>query len=304
MTSQSDSARFNRTQFGKGPSVLRSLTSSRRNQRLVGTTITYIILFIGAAILMIPLFWMISTSIKPQDQIYTYPIVWIPREFVWQNYPQVFESVAFARFLWNSTVLSVFGIIGNVIGSSLAAYGFARFRFPGRTVLFIVMLSTMMVPAWVTMIPTFIIFKNLGWLNTYLPLLVPHFFAQPFYTFLLRQFFLGVPKEMDEAARIDGASTMRIFWQIYLPLSNAALITVAIFAFFYHWNELLMPLIYLQSQDKFPVALGIASFVSNQTQNFALMMAAALIAMAPLLIIFFFAQRLFIQGVVMTGVKG
>lgn len=303
MTSQSDSA-LSHSQFDQRVPTRRSWLSSRSNQRLIGTIVTYMILFAGAIVLMIPLFWMLSTSIKPQDQIYTYPIVWIPREIVWENYPLVFELVAFARFLLNSTFLSVFGIIGNVIGSSLAAYGFARFRFPGQTTLFIVMLSTMMVPAWVTMIPTFIIFKELGWLNTYLPLLVPHFFAQPFYTFLLRQFFLGIPKEMDEAARIDGASTLHIFWQIYLPLSNAALITVAIFAFFFHWNELLMPLIYLQSQDKFPVALGIASFVSDQTQNFALMMAAALIAMAPLLIIFFFAQRLFIQGVVMTGVKG
>ena len=281
-----------------------SWRSSRQRRKFIGTIATYLLLFAGGAVLMIPLFWMVSTSIKPQDQIYSFPIVWIPRQIVWENYPLVFDSVPFARYLLNSATLSVLGIVGNVVGSSLAAYGFARFRFPGRTLLFVIMLSTLMVPAWVTMIPTFIIFKELGWLNTYLPLLVPHYFAQPFYTFLLRQFFLAIPKEIDEAARIDGASTLRIFWQIYLPLSNAALITVAIFAFFYHWNELLMPLIYLQTQDLFPVALGIASFISQQNQNFALMMAAALIAMAPLLIIFFFAQRLFIQGVVMTGVKG
>lgn len=299
MTSQLD-----HSQLSQNTTPQASWMASKSRQKLIGNIVIYTILFVGAAVLMIPLFWMASTSVKPQDQIYTYPIVWIPREIVWENYPGVFENIAFGRFLWNSTVISFFGIIGNLLGSSLAAYGFARFRFPGRTILFIILLSTMMVPLWVTMIPTFIIFKELGWLNTYLPLLVPHFFAQPFYTFLLRQFFLGIPKEMDEAARIDGASTLRIFWQIYLPLSNAALITVAIFSFFYHWNELLMPLIYLQSQDKFPVALGIASFVSDQTQNFALMMAAALIAMAPLLILFFFAQRLFMQGVVMTGVKG
>ena len=299
MTSQID-----RSQLSQNTTTRISWTASKSRQKLISTIVIYIILFAGAAILMIPLFWMVSTSVKPQDQIYTYPIVWIPREIVWENYPAVFEDIAFGRFLLNSTILSFFGIIGNLLGSSLAAYGFARFRFPGRTILFIILLSTMMVPLWVTMIPTFIIFKELGWLNTYLPLLVPHFFAQPFYTFLLRQFFLGIPREMDEAARIDGASSLRIFWQIYVPLANAALITVAIFSFFYHWNELLMPLIYLQSQDKFPVALGIASFVSDQTQNFALMMAAALIAMAPLLVIFFFAQRLFMQGVVMTGVKG
>ncbi|MEM7345504.1 MAG: carbohydrate ABC transporter permease [Chloroflexota bacterium] len=299
MTSQLD-----HSPLGQNTTAVTSWRASKSRQKFIGNIVIYITLFVGALVLMIPLFWMMSTSVKPQDQIYTYPIVWIPREIVWENYPAVFEDIAFGRFLWNSTVISFFGIIGNLVGSSLAAYGFARFRFPGRTILFVILLSTMMVPLWVTMIPTFIIFKELGWLNTYLPLIVPHFFAQPFYTFLLRQFFLGIPREMDEAARIDGASSIRIFWQIYLPLSNAALITVAIFSFFYHWNELLMPLIYLQSQDKFPVALGIASFVSDQTQNFALMMAAALIAMAPLLILFFFAQRLFMQGVVMTGVKG
>jgi len=157
----------------------------------------------------------------------------------------VFQKVPFARYMSNSAILSFFGILGNLLGSSLAAYGFARFRFPGRTLLFIIMLSTLMVPAWVTMIPTFILFKELGWLNTYLPLLVPHFFAQPFFTFLLRQFFLAVPKELDEAAHIDGATTLGIFTRIYLPLSTPALITVAIFSFFNHWNELLMPLIYL-----------------------------------------------------------
>ena len=282
----------------------RLFAPSKRRQVVIRTVAVYVVLLLGAAILMIPLFWMFSTSIKPKDQVYSYPIVWIPREFIWENYLLVFQKLPFARYLFNSAFLSLFGIIGNLIGSSLAAYGFARFRFPGRTFLFVVMLSTLMVPAWVTMIPTFIIFKELGWLNTYLPLLVPHFFAQPFYTFLLRQFFLAIPKEIDEAARIDGASTLRIFWQIYLPLSRPALITVAIFSFFFHWNELLMPLIYLQTQDKFPVALGISSFSSEQFQDFSLMMAAALIAMAPLLIIFFIAQRLFIQGVVMTGVKG
>ena len=279
-------------------------TASKRRQEIIRTILVYIILIVGALILMVPLYWMASTSVKPKDQVYSFPIVWIPRQIIWQNYILVFQKVPFATYLSNSAFISAMGILGNLLGSSLAAYGFARFRFPGRTFFFIVMLSTMMVPAWVTMIPQFIIFKELGWLNTYLPLLVPHFFALPFYTFLLRQFFLGVPKEINEAAVIDGASSFRILWRIYLPLSTPALITVAIFSFFYHWNELLMPLIYLQSQDKFPVALGIASFSSEQFQDFSLMMAAALIAMAPLLIIFFIAQRLFIQGVVMTGVKG
>jgi len=162
----------------------------------------------------------------------------------------------------------------------------------------------MMVPAWVTMIPHFILFKWLGWLDTYLPILVPAYFAVPFYTFLLRQFFLGIPLDLEDAARIDGCSSFGIYWRIFLPLAKPALATTAIFSFFYYWNDLLYPLIYLQSQDKFPVPMGIATFRGEQYANFALMMAASTMALAPLLIVFFLAQRLFIQGVVITGVKG
>jgi ABC-type glycerol-3-phosphate transport system permease component len=272
--------------------------------RLLEVVLAYGLLLAGTAILMIPLFWMISTSLKPLDEIYVYPIIWIPSEFVWSNYIDVFTNVPFARYLYNSAFISFFAIIGNLIGSSIAAYSFARLRFPGKNVLFLVMLSTLMVPAWVTMIPHFILFKWLGWLDTYLPLLVPAFFAQPFYTFLLRQFFLGIPLDLEDAARIDGCTSFGIFWRIFLPLSMPALATVAIFSFFYYWNDLLYPLIYLQSQHKFPVAMGIATFRGEQYANFALMMAAATMALLPMLVVFFFAQRLFIQGVVITGVKG
>jgi len=277
---------------------------SHRQRRASGVGVIYAILLAGTFILMIPLFWMVSTSLKPLDEVYVYPIIWIPSEIVWQNYIDVFQKVPFARYLYNSAFLSVVAIVGNLTGSSLAAYSFARMRYPGKNVLFVVMLSTLMLPAWVTMIPHFILFKWLGWLDTYLPILVPAFFAQPFFTFLLRQFFLGVPIEMEDAARIDGCSSFGIYWRIFLPLSKPALATVAIFSFFYHWNDLLYPLIYLQSQDKFPVPMGIATFRGEQYANFALMMAAATLALLPLLIVFFFAQRLFIQGVVITGVKG
>ena len=210
----------------------------------------------------------------------------------------------FARYLWNSFVLSVLGIIGNMSGSSLAAFSFARLRYPGRTLFFIMMLSTMMVPVWVTMVPTFIMFSRLGWLDTYLPILLPAYFAVPFFTFLMRQFFLSVPVEIEDSARIDGCSSFGVFFRILMPLSIPALATVAIFSFFFYWNDLLGPLIYLRSQLKFPVAMGIASFQSEQYANFALMMAAATMALAPMLVVFFFTQRLFIQGVVITGVKG
>jgi ABC-type glycerol-3-phosphate transport system permease component len=275
-----------------------------RRSRVLELTASYAALLTGTAVLMIPFFWMLSTSLKPLDEVYVYPIIWIPSEIVWSNYTDVFKNVPFGRYLYNSVYISVFAIIGNLLGSSLAAFSFARMRYPGKNFLFLVMLSTLMVPAWVTMIPHFILFKWLGWLDTYLPILVPAFFANPFYTFLLRQFFLGIPVEMEDAARIDGCTSLGIFWRIFLPLSKPALATVAIFSFFYYWNDLLYPLIYLQSQDKFPVPMGIATFRGEQYANFALMMAAATMALLPLIVVFFFAQRLFIQGVVITGVKG
>jgi ABC-type glycerol-3-phosphate transport system permease component len=268
------------------------------------TIVTYLVILVGAVGLMFPFAWMLSTSLKPLDEVYSYPIIWIPSQIVFENYIDVFKKVPFARYLWNSFVLSVLGIIGNMSGSSLAAFSFARLRYPGRTLFFIMMLSTMMVPVWVTMVPTFIMFSRLGWLDTYLPILLPAYFAVPFFTFLMRQFFLSVPVEIEDSARIDGCSSFGVFFRILMPLSIPALATVAIFSFFFYWNDLLGPLIYLRSQLKFPVAMGIASFQSEQYANFALMMAAATMALAPMLVVFFFTQRLFIQGVVITGVKG
>lgn len=264
----------------------------------------YLLLCMGAAVLLIPFFWMLSTSLKPLDEVFAYPIKWIPSRLVWRNYVEVFERAPFARYILNTSYVTLVGIIGNLTGSSLAAFSFARLRFRGKNLLFLVMLSTMMVPGWVTMIPTFVMFKYFGWLNSFKPLLVPAFFAQPFYTFLLRQFFMSIPRDLEDAARIDGCSTFRIFWQIMLPLARPALATVAIFSFFSFWNVLLGPLIYLQSQEKFTISVGILSFQSEQYANYANMMAAACISMLPCLLLFFFAQRLFIQGVVVTGVKG
>ncbi len=268
------------------------------------TVVTYLVILVGAVGLMFPFAWMLSTSLKPLDEVYSYPIIWIPSQIVFENYIDVFKKVPFARYLWNSFVLSVLGIIGNMSGCSLEALSFARLRYPGRTLFFIMMLSTMMVPVWVTMVPTFIMFSRLGWLDTYLPILLPAYFAVPFFTFLMRQFFLSVPVEIEDSARIDGCSSFGVFFRILMPLSIPALATVAIFSFFFYWNDLLGPLIYLRSQLKFPVAMGIASFQSEQYANFALMMAAATMALAPMLVVFFFTQRLFIQGVVITGVKG
>ncbi len=274
--------------------------------RAIEVIVIYALLCLGAVALMIPFFWMLSTSLKPLDEVQSWPIKWIPSRLVWENYPRVFEKTPLARFMLNSTLLAVVGIIGNLIGSTLAGFGFARMRFPGRDGLFLVMLSTLMLPQWVTIVPHFMMFKAVGWLDTYLPIMVPAFFGNAFYIFLCRQAFLGIPVELEDAARIDGASSFRIYWQLFLPLTKPTLATVAIFAFYYYWNDLIYPLVYLQSQMKFPVSLGLRMFQGANwgLVDFPLMMAASMISLTPCLVLFFLAQRLFIQGVVVTGVKG
>lgn len=277
---------------------------SRTSRRRMIMVITYAVLAVGCVMYMVPFFWMLSTSLKTPDQVYEYPIKWFPNPIDWANFADIFTEAPFLTYTWNTIVLTVVGVAGSVISSACAAYGFARFRFRFREPLFFLMLSTMMVPIWVTVVPSYIIFSNIGWIDTYLPILVPAFFAAPFNTFLLRQFFLNIPLELDEAARIDGAGSIRIFLTIILPLSKPALMIVGLFAFLQYWNDYLGPLIFLQSQDKFPLSLGISNFVGAQSQNFPLMMAATLFSMLPCIALFAVAQKWFIQGVVVTGVKG
>lgn len=266
-------------------------------------TITYAVLGIGCVMYMVPFLWMLSTSLKTPDQVYEYPIKWFPNPVDWANFPDIFTEAPFLTYTINTIILTVLGVAGSVISSALAAYGFARFRFRAREPLFILMLATMMVPIWVTVVPTYIIFSNIGWIDTYLPILVPAFFAAPFNTFLLRQFFMNIPLELDEAARLDGAGSVRILFTIILPMSKPALMIVGLFAFLQYWNDYLGPLIFLQSQDKFPLSLGISNFVSAQSQNFPLMMAATLFSMLPCIALFAVAQKQFMQGVVVTGLK-
>jgi ABC-type glycerol-3-phosphate transport system permease component len=248
--------------------------------------ISYAVLGIGSISFILPFIWM------------------IPHPVVWQTYVQLFEDGPFLRYIGNTIILATFGVVFSLVGSSIAAYAFARLRFPGKDAMFFIMLATVMIPSWVTLIPSFILFGKLGWLDTYLPILVPALFATPFNTFLLRQFFLSIPQELEDAAKVDGAGTFRCFVLIVLPLAKPALIIVGLFAFLYYWNEFLGPLIYLSSDDKFPISLGIMNFAGEQSQNYALMMAAATVALAPCVILFFVAQRWFVQGIVITGVKG
>jgi ABC-type glycerol-3-phosphate transport system permease component len=281
----------------------RGLGTSR--MKTIQTILAYLILIIGALGLLVPFFWMLSTSLKTEAEVMTWPIQWFPKTPIWDNYAQVFARTPFARYLANSTWLAIMTIIGQLVGSTLAGFGFARMRFPGKNVLFMIMLSTMMLPAWVVIVPHFMMFQAIDWLDTYKPMIVPAFFGSPFFIFLCRQTFLGISPELEDAARIDGASTFRIFLQIFLPLSVPTLATIAIFAFYSSWNSLVYPLVYLRSQIKFPVSLGLRLFQTAESGvvHYPRTMAASMVAMIPPLLLFFLAQRTFIQGVVMTGVE-
>lgn len=268
------------------------------------TVLQLAVLLVGSAVFLTPLGWMVLTSLKPTEQIFLFPPEFIPKPVEWDNYAEAWSQGEFWTYTQNSTLVAALNIAGNIFGSSLPAFAFARLRFVGRRVLFLIMLSTMMVPIWVTIVPTFLLFKFFGWNGTLLPLIVPGFFAVPFYTFLLRQYFLGISHELEDAARMDGANSLTIYFRIVLPLARPALATVAIFAFVYHWNDLITPLIYLTDERLFTVALGLSRFRNSYRMEMSHMMAAATFALVPVLIIYFFTQRLFIQGIVLSGSKG
>jgi len=287
--------------------VYQSVFESKRRLRLLRQGIAYGLLFALGLLMALPFLWLISTALKPDALVFRIPPEWFPRPWVWRNFIDAMTILGHPVHLyaWNTTVIAVLGVLGVVISSSLVAFGFARLEFPGRDTLFVLVLSTMMLPFAVTMVPQFILFHKLGWLDTYKPLIVPYWFGAPFHIFLLRQFFLTIPRDLDDGARVDGASSLQIYLRIVLPLSKPALATVAIFAFVYHWNDLLWPLIVLSSQEKWTLALFLASFQGYMQQpRWNLLMAASTILVLPVLILFFFAQRLFIRGITLTGLKG
>ncbi len=265
----------------------------------------YLVLISGSVLLLIPLAWMLTTSLKESVGVFAFPPEWIPRPVAWHNYQDVFAKAPFARFYLNTIIITGASLIGQVASASLVAFGFARLRFPGRDPLFILLLATMMLPYAVYMVPSYVLFHTLGWVDTFLPLIVPNFFGGgAFYIFLLRQFYLTQPRELDDAAKIDGCSYLGIFWRIIVPLSAPAVGVVAIFSFLGHWNDFLAPLIYLTSDTNYTLSLGITWFKGQYVTDWNLLMAGSLLIMAPCLLVFFVAQRYFIQGIVFTGIKG
>lgn len=284
---------------------------ARRQRRTVAEPIRraalYAVLVLLGLVFLAPLAWMLSTSLKSDEQLGLWPPVWVPNPPVWQNYALAWASAPFAVYTRNTLIITIGGMVGQLLSASAVAYGFARLRFPGRDALFVVVLATMMLPGVVTLIPTYILFQRLGWLNTFLPLIVPAYFSAgggAFFVFLLRQFFRSIPMELSEAARIDGASNLRILLQLILPLSKPALATVTIFSFTGHWNDFLGPLIYLNTQDKYTLTLGMQVFMQQHSTQFQYLMAISFLMSLPIILVFFFAQQHFVRGVVMSGLKG
>lgn len=275
-----------------------------RQRRWISKGLVHLALLAGVTLMFIPLAWTLSTSLKKPGEVFLFPPTFIPSEIVWRNYADAVTAIPFFKYLWNTVIITGLTILGKVMSVTLVAFAFARLRWWGRDTLFLIMLATLMLPTHVTLIPQFILFKNLGWINTFLPLIVPHFFGGPWLTFLVRQFLLTLPRELDDAARIDGCSSFGVFARIILPLAMPAVLIVVIFVFNNTWNDFLGPLIYLQSQDKFTLALGLRMFQGEASTSWNLLMAASLLTMLPVLILFFAAQKYFMQGIVFTGVKG
>ena len=274
-------------------------------KRRITLAFVYLALAAGAVVILAPFIWMLSTAVKVPGTEFIYPPQLFTRPLRWNNFSDGWTALPFTRWFFNTSVITLLSVTGAVTSSSLVAYGFARLEFPGRTALFVILLSTMMLPFHVRLIPMFITFRFLGWIDTYLPLIVPFFFGGvPFFIFLVRQFFLTIPLEMEDAAAIDGAGVFTSFLLIILPLSRPVLGVVGVFAFIRVWNDFLEPLIYLHSMDKMTLSLGLRFFQDQDFTDWTSLMAVSIIVLVPSVALFFVAQKYYIHGVVTTGIKG
>lgn len=277
--------------------------SGERRLSLPAAVAAHAALLILSALFLIPLVWLITSSLKTDAQI-LHSSEWIPSPLTFRNYPKGLAFIPFWRYLLNTAIICSLAVLGTILSCSLVAYGLARIRWRGRGALFAILLGTMMLPFQVTMVPVFVMFARLGWVDTWLPLIVPHFFGSAFYIFLMRQFFLTIPHELGEAARIDGCSEWDIYRRIILPLSKPVLATVGLFAFLASWNDYMGPLIYLADEQKYTLSLGLASFSSQYGSYPGMLMAVSTVITVPIIVLFFLAQRTFIQGITLTGMKG
>ena len=266
--------------------------------------ILYVVLAGIAILFVLPIIYLVMGSFKGSSELFREPFQWLPDRFQFDNFKKMFTNIPFLKYFKNTMIIVFFNVVGSIISCSLVAYGFSRLRWPGRDKVFVLVLVTMILPYQVTMVPLFLFFTKLGWIGTFLPLTVPCFFGNPFFIFLLRQFFVGVPKELTEAARIDGANEFTIYSRLIMPMAKPVLITVAIFAFMRSWNDFIGPLVFLGRDDLYTLSLAASMLKSTYDPNWSVLMALAVVMMLPVFIVFFMMQKYFIQGVAMSGIKG
>jgi multiple sugar transport system permease protein len=288
----------------QSPVIRGSWLTKKRVRSGIRSILIHTALLPAAFLFLLPFFWMLSTSLKTDQQLYAYPPIWIPYPLNWANYPNAVTYITFFLYLRNTLIIAVTSTLGVLISCSLVAYSLARIPWPGRNLLFIFTVATLMLPFQVTLIPLFLVFKHLGWVGDFRPLIVPQFFGNALYIFLLRQFFMSIPMELSEAARIDGASELRIYWSVIMPLAKPALATVAIFEFIARWRDYLGPLIYLNEQKLYTLSLGLYEYSSEYGREWGLLMAASVLITLPIILLFFFLQKTFVQGITLTGIKG
>ena len=272
--------------------------------RLLTRALIVAVLLVLTVAFALPFYWLLSTAVKPNTELFVAPPVWIPSHLEWSNFSNAVNFFPFVQYLTNTLIICAGTVIGTLLSNSLIAYGLSRIQWPGRNLLFILLLGTLLLPAQVTLIPLFILFAHMRWVDTYLPLIVPTFFGNAFFMFLLRQFFLTIPAELGEAVRVDGGSEFTIFSRIVIPLSTPALAVVALFTFINSWNDFLGPLVYLRTQAKYTLAIGLSTFLGQYGSQWSWLMAASALVFIPIVILFFFTQRTFIQGITFTGSKG
>jgi multiple sugar transport system permease protein len=279
------------------------LSVERKRRQIISKSLAYTFLSIGGISMLVPFLWMLSTSLKDPSQVFIFPPKWLPNPIVWLNYVKAWRVVPFGRFYLNSIFVAAAVTFGQVLTSSLAAYAFSRLRFVGRDKIFFAYLATMMIPFSVTMIPVFILLRYIGWIDTYKALIIPPIFSA-YGTFLLRQFFMTIPRDLEDAAKIDGCGFFQIYWRIILPLSKPAMATLTTFTFMGTWASFMWPLLVINSLEKNTLPIGLASFQSLYTTDWTLLMAGSVMVMLPVIIIFIFNQRFFIEGIKLVGIKG
>lgn len=286
------------------PSSVRIRTPARiRAMRVSGRVLTYVVLWLGSFVYAIPFLWMVRTSFMRLDKLFEEPPQIWPDPWIWQNYIDMWETGPFANWIVNSLILVALGMFGQTLISIFVAYGFARTQFPGRNQLFVLILATLMLPGHVTIVPKFIMFRTVGLLDSLWPVALPDLWGQAFYIFILRQFFLTLPVELDEAAEIDGANLLQVLFRVVIPLSKPAIATVAVFNFINKWNEFFEPFVFIQTPEKLTLAVGIRWFRTQYGTEFQMLMAASIVSVAPIVIVFFFAQKQFVRGIALTGIK-